>query len=83
MDWATFWSIAGVIGTGVGLIYAFLRNFKTDINSHIDSVNTRLDKGDKEWKDEFRKMDQRVTETNKRMDGVYHLLLKKLDPNTP
>lgn len=67
--------IATIIGTGVGsvaLIYAFLRNFKSDINSHID----RLDAN-------FQKMDQRVNEANKRMDGVYHILLSRLgNPKT-
>jgi hypothetical protein len=79
MDWPLFWTIFAAVGTGVGLIYAFLRNFKTDINSHID----RLEGGIKDIKEDNKKMDQRVTETNKRMDGVYHLLLKKLDANTP
>ncbi len=35
-----------IIGTGVtviGFIYAFLRNFKIDINSHIDKLEKRMD----------------------------------------
>lgn len=79
MDWTVFWSIVGVVGTGVGLIYAFLRNFKTDINTHITDINIHIDKIDREWKEESRKMDQRVIETNKRMDGVYHILLKRTE----
>lgn len=27
----------------IGCIYAFLRNFKTDINSHIDKLEKRMD----------------------------------------
>ena len=66
--------ILTMIGTGVailGFIYGILRNFKSDINSHIDRLQ-------KEIRDENRRMDQRVMETNMRMDGVYHLITKKL-----
>ncbi len=67
-----------IIGTGIGivsLIYAIMRNFKTDINSHIDRMESKFEKIDSN----FQKMDQRVTITNNRMDGVYHILLKKLE----
>ena len=60
-----------VIGTGVGVvgfIYMFLRNFKEDINKHMYEI--RKYQG---------KMDRRVMETNKRMDGVYNVLLKRLE----
>ena len=39
-------TIATIIGTGIGIVgfvYAFLRNFKTDINSHIDIIEKRTD----------------------------------------
>lgn len=77
MDIAT---ILTFIGTGIGIVgfvYAFMRNFKTDINSHIDRMGNQISDLTKEMKEETRKMDQRVTETNKRMDGVYHILLKR------
>jgi hypothetical protein len=38
-----------VVSTGftvIGFIYAFLRNFKTDINSHIDRLEKRMDRFD-------------------------------------
>jgi hypothetical protein len=79
MDWVLILTIVGTGLTVVGLIYTFMRNFKSDINDHIDTINTRMDNTSKEWKDEVRKMDQRVIETNKRMDGVYHVLLKKVE----
>lgn len=72
IDMAT---VGTLIGTGiaiVGIVYTFLRNFKTDINSHIDRLVTEI-------KDDQKKMDQRVIETNKRMDGVYHILLKRTE----
>ncbi len=71
-------TILTTIGTGIaviGFIYGFMRNFKDDLNSHMDKI-------EKEWKEESRKMDQRVMETNRRMDGVYHILLKKLTINS-
>lgn len=35
MDMAIIWTIVGTGATGIGLIYAFLRNFKNDINYKI------------------------------------------------
>lgn len=70
MDIAT---IATLIGTGIaiiGFVYAFLRNFKIDINSHID----RLEKSVKDIAEENKR-------TNMRMDGVYHILLKRTETN--
>ena len=71
MDWATICTIAGTLLAALAFFYGFLRNFKNDINSHIDRIDSN-----------FQKMDQRITETNKRMDGVYHILIKRLDPKT-
>jgi hypothetical protein len=72
MDIATIWTIIGTGIATVAIIYTFLRNFKTDINSHIDRIEKQLSESNS-------KMDQRVTETNKRMDGVYHILLKRTE----
>lgn len=66
IDWATVGTIAGTLITALGFFYGFLRNFKNDINSHIDRIN-----------EEHRRLDNRWMQTNARMDGVYHLLLKK------
>lgn len=85
MDWE-------VMGTGAAVIaavYAFLRNFKTDINSHIDRLDQKMDKIERDWKEEsiktenrYFEMNNRYFETNKRMDSVYRILLKKLDIKT-
>lgn len=61
----------------IGFVYGFLRNFKADVNKHMDAIGLKLDEHIKETKIENAKMDQRVMETNKRMDGVYHLLIKR------
>ena len=71
MDWGLVGTIVGASCGVIVAVYTFLRNFKDDINSHIDRID-----------DNFKKMDQRVTETNKRMDGVYHILLSRINPKT-
>lgn len=43
------WDIVAVVGTGasvVGFVYMFFRNFKQDINSHIDKLEKRIDSMD-------------------------------------
>jgi len=72
MDWSLIITIIGTAIATIGVIYGFLRNLKFDLNSHIDRLETHV-------REENAKMDQRVMETNKRMDGIYHLLLKKLE----
>lgn len=42
MDWSTILTIIAAAASTVGLIYTFLRNFKTDINSHIDKLEKRM-----------------------------------------
>lgn len=79
MDIAVISTVIGTAVATIAVIYTFLRNFKEDINKHIDAVTNRLDTHIQETKDENRKMDQRVMETNKRMDGVYNVLLKRTE----
>lgn len=69
---AEIWTIIGSAIAIIVAIYTFLRNFKQDINSHIDRI-------EKKMTEDNQKMDQRVMETNKRMDGVYHILLKRTE----
>lgn len=42
MDWTTIITsiVSGI--TVVGFIYGFLRNFKSDINSHLDRIENRV-----------------------------------------
>lgn len=37
------WSSIGAAIAVIGFVYAFLRNFKTDINNHIDKLDKRID----------------------------------------
>lgn len=59
-----------VIGTGiatVGLTYGFLRNFKIDINSHIDRLEKRMEASE-------RRMDGHAT----RIDQLYQMFVDLL-----
>ena len=58
--------------TIIAFVYGVMRNFK-------DAIIKEMREENKERKEENRKMDQRVVETNKRMDGVYHILLKRTE----
>ena len=56
-----------IIGTGVtviGLTYTFLRNFKNDVNKHIDKIELRLDKQDERmfWLMTGKKLDDIILE---------------------
>jgi hypothetical protein len=43
-DITTVTTIIACMVTTIGFIYAFLRNFKSDINAHLDKMEKRLDK---------------------------------------
>lgn len=59
-----------IIGTGAALfsaLYTIIRNFRIDFD-------TKYEKQEKK----FEMHEQRWIETNKRMDGVYHILLMRI-----
>lgn len=43
MDFAILLTLLAATATIIGFVYGFLRNFKTDINSHIDRLEKRMD----------------------------------------
>jgi len=47
MDWAIIITSLATTVTIIGFVYSFLRNFKDDINSHIDKLERRIDKSDR------------------------------------
>jgi len=62
-----------IIGTGVtviGLTYTFLRNFKNDVNKHIDKIELRLDKQDERmfWLMTGKKLDDIILEQKNKED---------------
>lgn len=66
-----------VIITVCGAIYGVMKFLLKDVIAQLTSIDRHI----VEIKDDQKKMDQRVTETNKRMDGVYHILLKRTEKN--
>ncbi|MGZ3732898.1 MAG: hypothetical protein ACXU9U_04100 [Parachlamydiaceae bacterium] len=43
MDLAIILTLLATTVTIIGFVYGFLRNFKTDINSHIDRLEKKMD----------------------------------------
>lgn len=69
MDWT-------VIGTGVaivGLIYGYLRNFRSDINDKFKKIDDRFDKIDLR----LHNMQQSINDLDKRLYGVETVLHMK------
>lgn len=65
------WTVIGVGLSAVALIYAMIRNFRKDMDEKFKVL------GD-EFREEYKENNKRWIETNKRMDGVYHILLKRI-----
>lgn len=42
MDSGTILTAVGTVLATVGLVYGFLRNFKNDINAHIDRIDQNM-----------------------------------------
>lgn len=75
----------GSVLTIIGVIYTFLRNFKIDINSHIDRLEKRMDSFDQRMDNfEFRmnSLDERMflLMTGKNLsDAIKEERMKKLE----
>ncbi|MGL5627318.1 MAG: hypothetical protein ACRDDW_07430 [Candidatus Rhabdochlamydia sp.] len=64
--------------TMIGFVYGFLRNFKIDINSHIDRLETRMDKFEiKMYKMEER-LDSRMNKLEQRLDSRVNKLEERM-----
>ncbi|MGL5263426.1 MAG: hypothetical protein ACRDAI_02450 [Candidatus Rhabdochlamydia sp.] len=59
-------SLAATV-TVIGFVYGFLRNFKTDINSHIDRLETRMDKFEIRMNKMEERLDSRMNKLEERM----------------
>lgn len=42
MDWSVILTVLGTGAAVIGLVYTFLRNFKTDINEKIGKLDARM-----------------------------------------
>lgn len=66
--------IIAIVGTGIGVVgflYSVIRNFRSDFDS-------KFEKSEQRWIETNARMDKRINEINNRMDGVYHILLKRI-----
>ena len=58
MDWPIFFTILSAAVAIVAIIYQFLRNFKTDINAHIDHLNENLNRNNSRLDGHAHRIDQ-------------------------
>lgn len=65
----------GTAITIIGFVYTIIRNFRSDFDTRFDQRFDKLER-------KLESQEQRWVETNKRMDGVYHMLLKKMSENS-
>lgn len=72
MEWSM---VLTIVGTNITLM-AFFAGFIFWVVNRFDSDMKNIAS---ELKEENRRMDQLWMESNRRMDGVYHILLKKTD----
>lgn len=67
------WTIIGTGAAVVGLIYTFLRNFKSDVSARLDGMTSRLDGMTSELKD----IHLRLNDLDKRLYAVETVLHMK------
>lgn len=42
-DWGIFWTVLSATGGIIGIVYAFFRNLKTDINQRFESFERKFE----------------------------------------
>jgi hypothetical protein len=67
MDLVVILTSLGTAVTVIGFVYGFLRNFKTDINNHIDRLETRMDKFEIRMNKMEERLDSRMNKLEERM----------------
>lgn len=70
-------SLAATV-TVIGFVYGFLRNFKTDINNHIDRLETRMDKFEIRMNKVEERLDSRVNKLEERLDAKANKLEERM-----
>lgn len=76
---ANFWAIIGSAIAVVTFLYTYLRNFKADMDSRFDDFKVDMDRRSERFENKFIEIEQRILESNKRMDGVYTILLNRIE----
>ncbi len=71
MNWIEALTIIGTGFTVAGFIYTAIRNSRKDLSDKFEKIDSK-------WIATNERMDKRVAEINNRMDGVYHILLKRI-----
>lgn len=74
MDWPIFFTILSASVAIIAIIYQFLRNFKSDINSHIDRLDNNMENSNKRHEAHARRMDQHA----QRIDQLYMMFVDLL-----
>jgi len=65
MDWTMILTGLGTVAAVSGVMYGFLRNFKIDINSHLDRIEKRFDR----MESRMDRADARHDKIEVRLDG--------------
>lgn len=85
LEWVTILTVIGTGATVIGLVHTFLRNFKIDIYSRIDRLESRLDKTENKFEQKITSLDERMffLATGKRLeDAILEENLKRQKPKT-
>ncbi len=85
MDWTILLTILATAIASIGAVYAFLRNFKTDLIGHISrlekDINVLSTKVDNDTKAQIAQMDQfstRMDQSSARTDQLYQMFIDLL-----
>ena len=77
MDWNLFFTITGTGITTVGLIYAFLWNFKNDMISRLEKLDEKLSSRIDKLSDKVEDVDRRLCRIEGRLATQGHCIFNK------
>jgi len=86
MDWGIIATIIGAALAVIGFNYQILRNFKCDVNQHIDELGVKIDATNRRLDGHAQRIDQlyvaynqKFDAYNQRLDDMYSIIIKMLD----
>jgi hypothetical protein len=86
MEMTILLALIATTATVIGAVYAFLRNFKVDLNGHISRLEKDINNLAVRTDQIAGRMDQRMDQHAARMDQLYQIMIdllkdrKKTDP---
>ena len=80
MDWNLFFTITGTGITTVGLIYAFLWNFKNDMISRLEKLDEKLSSRIDKLSDKVEDVDRRLCRIEGSLATQGHCLFNLVPP---